>query len=244
MGLEQKLQCKMFRARLDRERLNLSSQTVFLTGGSGGIGKSIENKLLTEGYNIIAPPREELNLADLNSISEYVGKHENDPIDILINNAAINPATALDEMTPELIEEVLRVDVTAPLLLTRGLTSHMKEKGWGRVINISSIWGVRGREGRSVYSAAKHALNGMTSSLARELGSHNILVNSVCPGFVDTEMTRRNLTPEQLAELLKKVPLGRLAQPDEIADVVAFLVSKKNTFITGQSIIVDGGFTV
>jgi len=230
--------------RLPHEFLDSSPMTVFLTGASRGIGLSIHEKLSTMGYNIIAPPRSELNLADISSITGYIEQHKQDPIDIIINNAAINPTTPLGKMSPELIEEILRIDVIAPLLLTRGLTSHMKEESWGRIINISSIWGVRGREGRSVYSTAKHALNGMTSSLARELGTYNILVNSVCPGFIDTEMTRRNLSSEEIEVLLERVPLGRLARPEEIANVVAFLISKENTYLTGQSIVVDGGFTV
>ena len=243
MGLEKATQYKMFRNRLHREKLNFAPQTVFLTGASGGIGSAINNKLKTLGYSVIAPTHSELDLANINSVKEYVSEHKDDPIDIIINCAAINPGKPpFNEMEPELIDEVVRADLIAPILLSRGLTSHMKEKGWGRIINIGSIWGETGRPQRLAYAASKRGLDSVTESFATELGQYGILVNSVNPGFVDTEMTHKNLTEEQIATLLKQVPLGRLIKPGEIAGVVAYLVSNKNTVITGQSLIVDGGF--
>lgn len=230
-------------SRKPHEQLDFSHRTALVTGASRGIGLEINNCLVKLGCNVFTPSRSELNLSDIDSINEYVEKHRQDPIDIIINDAAINPAIPLDEMEPELIEEIIRVNQTAPILLTRGLTDYMKENSWGRVVNISSIWGVMGRGARTVYSTTKFALDGMTRSLSQEYGKHGILVNSVCPGFVDTEMTRRNLSAEQLEALMARVPLGRLAQPEEIANAVAFLASDMNTFITGQSIVVDGGFT-
>lgn len=229
--------------KFDRERLNNSFQTVFLTGASGGIGSAINNKLKTLGYNIIAPTHQELDLSNIGSLKKYIDEHKNDPIDILINCAAINPAKVpFDEMDAEQIDEVIRVDLTAPLLLSRGLTSHMKEKGWGRIVNIGSIWGKTARYPRAAYAASKRGLDSITESFAAELGKYGILVNSLHPGFVDTEMTRRNLSEEQIAAFLVKVPTGKIIQPSEIADVIAFLVSKKNKVITGQSIAADGGF--
>lgn len=136
----------------------------------------------------------------------------------------------------------LEFDLTAPLLLSRGLITHMKEKGWGRIINIGSIWGKTARYPRAAYAASKRALDSITESFAAELGKDGILVNSLHPGFVDTEMTRRNLSEEQIAAFLANVPTGKIIQPSEIADVIAFLVSKKNKVITGQSIAADGGF--
>lgn len=243
MGLEKRIQYQMFRNRLNHEKLNFAPQTVFLTGASGGIGSAINNELKTLGYNIIAPTHSELDLTNISSVNKYISEHKNDPIDIIINCAAINPAeVSFDEMDALQIDEVIRVDLTAPLLLSRGLTSHMKEKSWGRIVNIGSIWGKTARYPRAAYAASKRALDSITESFAAELGKYGILVNSLHPGFVDTAMTRRNLNEEQIAAFLAKVPTGKIIQPSEIADVIAFLVSKKNKVITGQSIAADGGF--
>lgn len=243
MGLEMLRKRGIKVRRFDSEKLKNSHLTVFLTGASGGIGSAINNTLKTLGYNVIAPTHADLDLTDISSVKKYISEHKDDPIDIIINCAAINPGKpSFNEMEPEMIEEVVRADLIAPILLSRGLTSHMKKKGWGRIINVGSIWGETGRPQRLAYAASKRGLDSVTESFAAELGQFGILVNSVNPGFVDTDMTHRNLTEEQIATLLKQVPLGRLIKPDEIAGVIAFLVSKKNTVITGQSLIVDGGF--
>ena len=243
MGLEQKVQNRMWRVKAHRERLDFAHQTVFLTGASGGIGSAINNKLKTLGYSVIAPTHSELDLANIDSVKRYISEHKNDPIDILINCAAINPAEVpFDQMAEEEIDKIIRVDLTAPILLSRGLTSHMKEKGWGRIVNIGSIWGKTARYPRAAYAASKKAIDSVTESFAAELGKYRILVNSLHPGFVDTEMTRRNLSTEQIAAFLARVPTGEIIQPSEIADVIAFLVSKENKVITGQSIAADGGF--
>lgn len=119
----------------------------------------------------------------------------------------------------------------------------MKRKNSGNIINISSIWSKVSKAGRSVYSATKSGLDGITRALAVELGEYNILVNSIAPGFVLTNLTRKNNTDEQIDELMKQIPLKRLADPEEIANLVLFLISNKNTYITGQTIYIDGGFT-
>ena len=110
-------------------------------------------------------------------------------------------------------------------------------------MNISSIWGIRTKEYRSLYSGTKFGLIGQTKALARELAQHNILVNAVCPGFTNTELTATSLTPIQLSNTIQDVPLGRLAEPHEIAELVAFLISDKNSYLTGQAITIDGGYT-
>lgn len=229
--------------RAHEEYLDLSGRTAFLTGASRGLGEAIASRLNQLGCNLIVPPRAELNLADLGSVSVYVEKHSQDPIDIIINDAGINLPGALENLSEDQIIETITVNLMAPLLLIRGLTSHMKEKEWGRIVNISSIWGVRGRENRTVYSTTKHGINGMTRALARELGPYDILVNSVCPGVFDTEMTRQNLYGKALQRFLADVPLGRLGEPEEVAEAVAWLVSPQNTFYTGQLYVLDGGYT-
>jgi len=118
----------------------------------------------------------------------------------------------------------------------------MKKNRWGRIINISSIFGIVARGKQTMYSATKHAINGVTKTLALELGPHNILVNSVCPGFTNTDLVKRN-PPEKNALIAKDIPLGRFAEPSEIAELVLFLISDKNTYVNGQSLVIDGGFT-
>ena len=181
-------------------------------------------------------------MADLTSVGQYVLSYKDYGINILVNNAGINLPKKVEEMSADEILEITTINQIAPLILAIGFATNMLEQEWGRIVNIGSIWGEVGRGTRMVYSTTKHGLNGLTKSLAQQLGPH-VLVNTVSPGFVDTQMTRDNLTPQQLEDLLKRVPLGRLIKPDEIAETVAFLVSDRNSAITGQSIVVDGGFT-
>lgn len=120
----------------------------------------------------------------------------------------------------------------------------MKARKWGRIINISSAFGIIARAKQTLYVASKHGLNGMTKALALELAPNNILVNSVCPGFVETDMVLKRNSSIKIATLKEAIPLARLAKPKEIAELVHFLVSENNTYITGESILIDGGFTI
>lgn len=119
----------------------------------------------------------------------------------------------------------------------------MRSRAWGRVVNISSIYALVTRERRASYSSTKAAVLGLTRAAAVELAPFGILVNAVCPGFVETALTRQNNTAEELADIAASVPLGRLAEPQDIASVVAFLCSEENRYMTGQALVVDGGFT-
>ena len=120
----------------------------------------------------------------------------------------------------------------------------MKKNNWGRIINIASIWGSKSKKQRTSYTTSKSALIGMTKTMAIEYAQHNILINSVSPGFTDTELTSTILSKKQKEELINQVPIKRMAKPEEIANTVAFLCSNLNTYITGQDIIIDGGFTI
>lgn len=217
---------------------------VLVTGGSRGIGKAIAEKFEKEGYEVITPSRQELNLADSASVEKYVMlQKEQAPFDVIINNAGCNDIHLVEDITDEELSEMMNVNLIAPIRLIRGLVVPMKERRYGRIVNIASIWAVVSKAGRCVYSAAKNGIHGVTNTLAVELAQYNILVNTVCPGFTLTELTRKNNTEEEIAQISADIPMGRMAQPEEIAQVVYFLASDENTYLTGQKIAVDGGFT-
>jgi len=213
-----------------------------VTGASKGIGKAIAELLKNNGVEVLTPTHKELDLASDLSVDAYLAR-VNKPIDILINNAGINPLGELSALSDKNIEETLRVNLISPLRLLRGVAKGMKERKFGRIVNISSIWSVVSKPGRSIYSISKAGLNALTSSLAVELAADNILVNAVAPGFTDTELTRKNLAAAEIGKLKQQIPLQRLAKPLEIAELVVFLCSEKNTYITGQTLLIDGGFT-
>lgn len=216
---------------------------VLVTGGSRGIGKAIAEKFEKEGYEVITPSRQELDLANPDSVEKYVMlQKEQAPFDVIINNAGCNDIHLVEDITDEELSEMMNVNLIAPIRLIRGLVVPMKERRYGRIINIASIWAVVSKAGRCVYSAAKNGIHGVTNTLAVELAQYNILVNTVCPGFTLTELTRKNNTEEEIAQISADIPMGRMAQPEEIAQVVYFLASDENTYLTGQKIVVDGGF--
>lgn len=220
----------------------MNKKTVFITGAGRGIGDAIFKKLKTENYKIIAPTRQELDLGNNTSTNRYIEANKNLKVDILINNAGINLPTWINELTDKNIDEHLNVNLRGPIKLISTFAPHMKKNKWGRIINISSIFGVVARGKQTMYTATKHGINGVTKTLALELGPHNILINSVCPGFTNTDLIKRN-PPEKNALIAKDIPQGRFAEPVEIAELVSFLISEKNTYINGQNIIIDGGFT-
>ena len=164
-------------------------------------------------------------------------------LDVLVNNAGINTIAPLDALGDGVLDEMLQVNLKAPLQIVRALGGRIGGSRTGRIVNLSSIWAFVSKEGRCGYTAAKAAVRGVTQTLALELAPRNILVNAVAPGFVDTELTRRNNTPEQIAALAETIPLARLAAPEEIAELIGFLASERNTYITGQTLVIDGGYT-
>jgi 3-oxoacyl-[acyl-carrier protein] reductase len=216
-----------------------------VTGGRRGIGAAIVTEFERCGIAVLAPPREELDLSDASSVERYLAgrRQENEPVDILVNNAGINVINALEDIAQDSWLSMLQVNLSAPFRLAQALAPGMRKRGWGRIINISSIFGIVTRQQRAAYSATKAALAGLTRTLAVELGRDNVLVNCVAPGYVETELTRQNNSSEELERIANTIPLGRLAQPREIAKLVSFLCGEDNTYITGQVLIADGGFT-
>jgi 3-oxoacyl-[acyl-carrier protein] reductase len=216
-------------------------QTVLITGASRGIGKAIR-KLFARvpGYEILAPSRREMDLSDVRSVERYVRARSR--VDILINNAGINLLRPVEAIDDAAFAQMLSVNLQGPLTLIREVVPHMKARRRGRIVNMSSILGLRSKERRCLYSMTKFGINGITKALARELGAFGILVNSVCPGFINTDLMRRNIPPAERKELLRAIPLERFGEPEEIAELVRFLVSEQNTYITGQTLVIDGGY--
>lgn len=219
----------------------MKGRIALVTGASRGIGAAIADVFKERGATVIAPARKELDLASRASVKDYCDSLKH-PVDILVNNAGINVLAGLGELRPETWDDMIRVNMTAPLELAQRLSAGMAERGWGRILNISSIFSLVTRERRLAYSSVKAGLNGMTRALALELAPHGILVNALCPGYVETELTRVNNSANDLKAIIKTIPVGRLAQPQEMARMAAFLVSDENTYLTGQTLVVDGGF--
>lgn len=215
-----------------------------ITGASRGIGKVTAQKFINEDYEVYAPTRSELDLADDISIEKYIEKYKDVKFDVIVNNAGINDINLIENITDNEIENMFQVNLLGPIKLLRGFVNGMKQKNYGRIINIGSIWAVVSKEGRSIYSATKNGIHGITNSLAIELAPYNILVNTVCPGFTLTELTKKNNSEQEIASISKQIPMGRMAEPKEIAEVVYFLGSDFNTYITGQKIVVDGGYSI
>jgi 3-oxoacyl-[acyl-carrier protein] reductase len=214
---------------------------VLITGAARGIGKAIADCYAAHRYDVIAPTRRELDLSSLDAVRAFVDSGMPE-IDVLINNAADSKTGPIERLGLADWQQVLTVNLTAPLLLLQAAARGMCARKWGRIVNISSCYSIVSRAGRAPYSSSKAGINALTRTAAIEYAPQNVLVNAVCPGFVETDLTRRNNSPEQIAGLCSQVPLGRLATPEEVARYVYFLGSDENTYITGQAVIIDGGF--
>ncbi len=220
----------------------MKGKTALITGASRGIGNAIARLFLEQGARLLTPTRQELDLSYNDSVDRYCTQLDRQ-VDIIVNNAGINVLAAADEFTDIELAEMLQVNLVAPMRLVRSLSPGMAQRGYGRIVNISSIWSGVSKPRRFLYSTTKAGVNGMTRALAVELALSGVLVNAVAPGFVNTELTKQNNSEEAISQILASIPVGRLAEPKEIAEVVAFLSSQRNNYITGQTIFVDGGFT-
>lgn len=227
---------------------------VLVTGATRGIGKAVAEKYKSEGYYVIgtgSKPFEADYLDECRSCDftdefevELLHQHIKDTkIDILVNNAGINIIDDFCNIDPADFNKMHQVNVYAPFRLSQAAIPHMVKNGWGRVVSVSSVWGKISKKGRASYSATKFAIDGLTLSMANEFASKGVLCNSVSPGFIDTTMTWRNLGTEGVAKMLEAVPINRLAKVDEVAKLIYMLGSDNNTYISGQNISIDGGFT-
>lgn len=213
---------------------------LFLTGAAGDIGIAVKQKFQQYNYFITAPTRQELDLASSAGISAYFGDNAKE-YDAFVYCAGINDPELIENLPIERVQETLQVNLLAFYAILQYLIPFFKEKG-GHIVAISSLYGTIARSGRAAYVMSKHALNGLVQAAAIELGKYGVKINTVSPGFVDTKMTRKNNDPEKIESLESKIALGSLSRPSDIADIVYYLCSDQNNYITGQDIVIDGGF--
>lgn len=243
------------------------SKVAFVTGATRGIGKSIALKLASCGYDIAINYRTENDdLTELlneikgfnvrciavcgdvsdfeactNMIKQIISEFEK--IDVLVNNAGITRDMLLMRMKESDFTDVIDVNLVGTFNITKNVIPYMMKQKNGRIINISSVVGITGNAGQTNYSASKAGIIGFTKSLAKEVGSRNILVNAVAPGFIQTDMTDI-LKDEIKQELIKNIPLKRFGNATDVANVVKFLASEESSYITGQVINIDGGMVM
>jgi 3-oxoacyl-[acyl-carrier protein] reductase len=241
----------------------MNDKVALVTGASRGIGQAITKQLGSMGFTVVGTATTEsgaenisrymadagiagegmaLNVTDVDSIAtvlKVINEKYGAPA-VLVNNAGITKDNLLMRMKEEEWGDVISTNLSSIYRLSKACVRGMSKKRWGRIINISSVVASMGNAGQSNYAATKAGIEGFSRSLAKELGSRNITVNSVAPGFIDTDMTKE-LSEENKNLMLTQIPLSRLGQPDEIAGVVAFLAGDGGAYITGETIHVNGG---
>ena len=234
------------------------SKVAIVTGGTRGIGLAISQGLIADGYKVAAAYRSDeeaaqkfrdlggyaiqLDVSNFDSCQNGVKEIESElgPVDVLVNNAGITRDGVLHKMEEDAWHAVIETNLTSCFSMCRAVVGGMRERGFGRIVNISSINGEKGQFGQTNYAAAKAGILGFTKALALETATKGITVNAICPGYIETDMTSQ-IKPEILESIVKQIPAGRMGKPEEIAALVAFLASDKASFITGATLDANGG---
>ncbi|OOY35335.1 acetoacetyl-CoA reductase [Solemya velum gill symbiont] len=244
------------------------TKIALVTGGTGGIGTTLCRALTDQGRKVVAnyfPPEKEkaeawqaeqkeagydigiagADVTDYDAVGEMIKSIEEEfgPVSILVNCAGITRDKTLKGMTPDMWNAVINTNLNSAYNVTRQVFLGMTERGFGRIVNISSINGQKGQFGQANYSAAKAGLHGFTMAVAQEGARKNVTVNTVSPGYVETDMTAL-IAQEVLDSIIKQIPMGRMAQPEEIALAVTFCTDDANSFMTGANLPVNGGMFI
>jgi 3-oxoacyl-[acyl-carrier protein] reductase len=245
--------------------LDFTNKTILITGATRGIGKQIADDLYKLGANLILTGTNPDEINELNNLAKTAAHNKKyfvvdlikpeqvdlfisellkfPKIDCIVNNAGINRLNHIQDVLFSDWNEMLSINLTAPFKILHSVSKLMINNNYGRVVNIASIFSKISKEKRSVYSVTKFGIHGLTVGASNDLARNNILVNTVSPGFVLTDLTRKNLTTLEMDSLKNQIPAKRLAETSDISSVVIFLLSDLNKYLTGQNIIVDGGFT-
>ncbi len=235
------------------------ARTALVTGGTRGIGKAIVQRLKEDGFNVAAGysgndeaarlTAEELgvmvvkgNVGSFEDCARAVAEVEErfGPVDVLVNNAGITRDGFFHKMTPDQWSDVIRVNMDSVFNMTRQVINGMRERNWGRIVNISSINGQKGQIGQANYSAAKAGMIGFTKALALENARKGVTVNCIAPGYIDTDMVDA-MDPKVLEGIVAQIPVGRLGKGEEIADMVAWLSGERAGYVTGCTLSLNGG---
>jgi 3-oxoacyl-[acyl-carrier protein] reductase len=246
--------------------IDLKEKTALITGATQGIGKSVADIFQKAGANLILTGTKVAEIETLNSENSKRGisnirylqldlanaestrlfladLEEYAQIDICVNNAGINIVSDFAGTTEHDFDLINQINLRGPYKLLKAVTPRMVKNHYGRIVNVASIWSVVTRKGRSLYTTSKNGLVGLTKTLAVEFALQNVLVNAVSPGFTLTDLTQRTNSKAELDLICSNIPIGRMADPDEIANLIVYLCSDLNTYITGQNITIDGGYT-
>ncbi|MDX6350993.1 MAG: 3-hydroxybutyrate dehydrogenase [Streptomyces sp.] len=245
--------------------MTLNGRTALVTGAAGGIGRACALRLAAAGAKVRAVDRDAeglaalaeeaavepvvLDLTDLDGAEQAAAG-----TDILVNNAGLQLVRPIEDFPPEVFSTVLRVMLEAPFRLIRGALPHMYAQGWGRIVNISSVHGLRASPYKSAYVSAKHGLEGLSKTAALEGAAHGVTSNCVCPGYVRTPLVERQIADQAAAHgigpervvteiMLADSAVKRLVEPEEVAELTAYLCGPQASFITGASLTMDGGWT-
>ena len=241
----------------------MSQRIAYVTGGMGGIGTAICQRLYTEGFKVIAgcgPTRDYQNwlneqkalgytfYASVGNVASWEStvqafskaRNEHGAVDVLVNNAGITRDRMFLKMTREDWDAVIETNLNSMFNVTKQVVGDMVDKGWGRIINISSVNGEKGQAGQTNYSAAKAGMHGFTMALAQELANKGVTVNTVSPGYIGTDMVR-SIRQDVLDKIVATIPIKRLGQPNEIASIIAWLASDEGGYSTGADFSVNGG---
>ena len=244
----------------------LTGRTALVTGAASGIGAAVARRMAADGATVLAVDRDETgvkalardvagiepvvcDLSDLAAVDALPGE-----VDVLVNNAGLQHVSPVHEFDPERFSLILKIMLEAPFRLSRRVLPHMYDRGWGRIINISSVHGLRASPFKSAYVTAKHGLEGLSKTIALEGAEHGVTSNCVNPAYVRTPLVEgqiadqaraHGLTEDEVVERVMLAPaaLKRLIEPEEVADAVAWLCSPAATSVTGSSLVMDGGWT-